>query len=169
MASHGFYVLDYAGSEVVIYLIAGLPFLLLAVVIGGVFGSFLTCVLYRSPRGLSLWAPPSACPHCQTKLRPWDLIPVLSWLSTAGKCRYCRAPIGKTYLGIELYSIALAVAALAISIYLGTYYLLFLPLYGGLMGASFALMMAIQWHLLAFKSVAFVLLCSGIYVAVLLV
>ena len=143
-------------------------FLALAVVTGAIFGSFFTCALYRVPRGLSLWAPPSACPKCHAKLTARDLIPVLSWLFAGGKCRHCHAPIAKRYLFIELYAVTLAVVALVISMFLGTYYILFLPLYGAFMAGSFALIMHIHWHQRAPKSVAFVLLCSGIYVAVLL-
>ena len=143
-------------------------FLALAGISGAIFGSFFTCALYRVPRGLSLWSPPSACPNCHTPLKALDLIPVFSWLFAGGKCRHCRAAIPKTYLIIELYSIALAVAALCISMFLGTYYILFLPLYGAFMAGSFSAFVFYKWHQVAFKSVAFVLLCSGIYVAVLL-
>lgn len=36
----------------------------------------------------------SRCLHCSYRLRFYDLIPILSWLSLAGKCRKCRKPIG---------------------------------------------------------------------------
>ena len=143
-------------------------FLLLAVALGAVFGSYLTCALYRCPRGLSLWAPPSACPHCHTKLRAADLVPVLSWVFSGGSCRHCGAPVPATYLYTELYSVALALAALGVTAAAGVWYILFLPLYGALMGFSFAGVVYHRWRQVAVKSVAFGLLCSGVYAAFLL-
>lgn len=56
----------------------------------------------------------SRCLHCAHRLRWYDLLPVISWLSLAGKCRYCRRPIGWTELLLELGVAALFV----LSIYL---------------------------------------------------
>jgi leader peptidase (prepilin peptidase)/N-methyltransferase len=36
----------------------------------------------------------SQCLHCSYKLRWYDLIPIVSWLTLRGKCRNCRKPIG---------------------------------------------------------------------------
>ena len=36
----------------------------------------------------------SRCLSCGHELRWYDLLPVVSWLVTRGRCRYCRAPIG---------------------------------------------------------------------------
>lgn len=44
----------------------------------------------------------SRCLHCKHTLVWYDLVPVLSWVSLLGKCRYCRKPIGWTELLIEL-------------------------------------------------------------------
>lgn len=44
----------------------------------------------------------SRCDHCKKTLEPIDLIPLLSWLSTSGRCRYCRAPLSKRYPLVEL-------------------------------------------------------------------
>lgn len=44
----------------------------------------------------------SMCPHCKQELQMVDLIPVISWLSLAGKCRYCRKPISIQYPLVEL-------------------------------------------------------------------
>ena len=52
----------------------------LAAVSGLCLGSFLNVVAYRLPAGLSLATPPSACPACGTAIRPYDNVPVLSWL-----------------------------------------------------------------------------------------
>lgn len=141
------------------------PFVVLATVLGSVFGSFLTCALYRVPRGLSLWAPPSACPRCHTTLKAPDLVPVLSWVFSSGKCRHCAANISPRYPLTELFSVALALLALWLCWLAGVWYILFLPLYAGFMAFSFAAVLWWQQSLLAGKSVAFGLLCLAICVA----
>lgn len=78
-----------------------LPLLPLLVVLGACIGSFLNVVVYRLPRGLSVWHPPSHCPHCHTRLRPWDNVPVLGWLWLRGRCRYCGAGIAPRYPLVE--------------------------------------------------------------------
>ncbi len=72
-----------------------------AAVAGVIVGSFLNVVVYRVPRGLSVAAPPSFCPHCETRVRPVDNIPVVSWLVLRGRCRQCRAPISVRYPLVE--------------------------------------------------------------------
>ena len=49
------------------------------------------------------------CPHCEHELAAKDLIPVLSWLSLGGKCRYCKAPISAQYPVVELLTLGLFV------------------------------------------------------------
>lgn len=44
----------------------------------------------------------SHCLNCKHRLAWYDLIPIFSWLSLGGKCRYCKKPIGKFEIGIEL-------------------------------------------------------------------
>jgi leader peptidase (prepilin peptidase) / N-methyltransferase len=80
---------------------------LLAAVLGAAFGSFLNVVAYRLPRGLSLVRPGSRCPACETPIRPYDNVPVLSWLALRGRCRSCRAPISARYPVVEAATIAL--------------------------------------------------------------
>lgn len=76
---------------------------LLMVVLGGVFGSFITCAAYRVPRGISLRNPKySQCPSCNVRLGIVDLIPVLSWIFLRGRCRRCHAPFGMRYVLIEI-------------------------------------------------------------------
>jgi len=81
--------------------------LLIAVVVGLglLFGSFLTVVVDRVPRGGSINMPPSACGNCGLRLGPLDLVPVLSWLVLGGKCRRCRNPIGIEPIVIELANV----------------------------------------------------------------
>src|SRR5919202_4539795 len=73
----------------------------LAGVLGAVIGSFLNVVAYRLPRGESLAHPPSRCPSCGAAVKPYDNIPVLSWLQLRGKCRSCGAPISARYPIVE--------------------------------------------------------------------
>ena len=74
----------------------------LAAVLGLLLGSFLNVVVYRVPIGKSIVLPPSACPHCDSEIAPWDNIPVLSWILLRGKCRTCSAPISARYPLVEL-------------------------------------------------------------------
>jgi len=75
-----------------------LPFdISLAVIAGLCLGSFLNVVAYRLPAGVSLVAPRSACPGCGTAIRPYDNVPVLSWIMLGGHCRSCRATISASY------------------------------------------------------------------------
>jgi leader peptidase (prepilin peptidase)/N-methyltransferase len=81
---------------------------LLALLIGAAVGSFLNMVIYRLPRRLSFVDPPkSFCPKCKHPLGWVDLFPLLSWLSTGGKCRYCKAPIAVRYFLVEVFCGAL--------------------------------------------------------------
>ena len=73
----------------------------ITVFLGGCVGSFLNVVAWRLPAGQSVVSPPSACPACRTKIRPWDNIPVLSWLLLRGKCRDCSQPISPRYPLVE--------------------------------------------------------------------
>jgi leader peptidase (prepilin peptidase) / N-methyltransferase len=79
--------------------------LTLAVLIGAfglLIGSFLNVVVYRVPAGLSIVSPPSACPSCGAEIKPYDNVPVVSWLVLRGRCRNCAEPISPRYLLVEL-------------------------------------------------------------------
>ncbi|BAF70215.1 prepilin peptidase [Nitratiruptor sp. SB155-2] len=78
--------------------------LLSAIVLGLLFGSFLNVIILRIPNGLSIVYPPSHCPTCQTKLKWWHNIPLLSWMFLGGKCAYCKNPISIQYPLVELLS-----------------------------------------------------------------
>lgn len=79
--------------------------------VGLAFGSFLTVVTHRVPKGESLVAPRSRCPSCGTQLRNVDNIPVLSWLFLRGRCRSCGARISPAYPLTELATGGLFVGA----------------------------------------------------------
>src|SRR5690242_7308270 len=88
------------------------------VVLGLCLGSFVNALVWRlheqeelkiaKPKGwrkrlreLSIMRGRSMCPHCRYQLAVVDLVPVVSWLSLRGKCRYCSKPIGWQYPVVE--------------------------------------------------------------------
>jgi leader peptidase (prepilin peptidase)/N-methyltransferase len=91
-----------------------LPAAVLALLFGAVVGSFLNVVAHRLPRGESVVRPRSRCPGCGAAIRPWDNVPVLSWLILRGRCRDCGEPIGWRYPAVELGTAALAAASFAV-------------------------------------------------------
>ncbi len=79
------------------------PWLVLAsLAFGLVVGSFLNVVIHRLPREESIAWPGSRCPGCQRPIRPWENVPVLSWLWLRGRCAGCRRPISVRYPAVEL-------------------------------------------------------------------
>lgn len=73
---------------------------------GAIFGSFATAIIYRMPRDINWISKRSACPKCQHALGAADLIPIISFIISGGKCRYCKMNFGYNYLIIELLMIA---------------------------------------------------------------
>lgn len=69
---------------------------------GLIFGSFITCISFRIPRGISFVKGRSFCPTCKTYLHWYHNIPVLSYLLLKGKCASCRQKISPRYPLIEL-------------------------------------------------------------------
>lgn len=78
-------------------LIAVLTFLF-----GLIIGSFLNVCIVRIPRDKSIVLPSSACVKCGAAIRPYDNIPVLSYLLLAGRCRQCKTRISPIYPVVEL-------------------------------------------------------------------
>ncbi len=65
-------------------------------------GSFLNVVIYRLPRNIPLSDPVwSACPYCSARIRWYDNLPLVSFLSLRGRCRDCFAPISSRYFVVE--------------------------------------------------------------------
>lgn len=85
-------------------------------VMGLCIGSFLNVVALRLLSGESIAFPGSKCPSCQTPLKWYDNIPVLSWISLLGKCRYCKTNIHWQYPLVELST---AITAVVIVIFFG--------------------------------------------------
>lgn len=75
---------------------------LIIILFGLAWGSFLNVVIYRLPRGKSIIKPSSSCPHCGTKIRWYDNIPLISFLLLRGKCRACRKAISLVYPLVEI-------------------------------------------------------------------
>lgn len=69
--------------------------------LGATVGSFINVCIYRLPRQESIVFPASHCPKCNTPIKPYDNIPILSWLILRGKCRACQQPISIQYPIVE--------------------------------------------------------------------
>ena len=98
----------------------------LALVLGLLVGSFLNVVIYRVPEGLNrnwklqakqmldlpleqgegerfnILMPPSHCPSCKTAIKPWQNIPILSYVLLKGQCKHCQTAISLRYPLVEL-------------------------------------------------------------------
>jgi len=77
------------------------------VLLGMIVASFLNVCADRLPAGQSLVYPPSHCPACSRRLAANDLIPIFSYLWLRGRCRYCKAPIPRRVLCVEIATAAL--------------------------------------------------------------
>jgi len=69
---------------------------------GLIIGSFLNVCIVRIPEEKSIVMPASACPNCGAAIRPYDNIPVISYLLLGGKCRGCKTKISPMYPFVEL-------------------------------------------------------------------
>lgn len=80
------------------------PFLIAVFIFffGLIIGSFLNVCIVRIPGGKSIVLPSSACPKCGAAIRPYDNIPVISYVLLAGKCRKCKSKISAMYPAVEL-------------------------------------------------------------------
>jgi leader peptidase (prepilin peptidase)/N-methyltransferase len=88
--------------------------LLPAAAFGLLIGSFLNVVAHRLPSRMSLSMPASHCPSCETPIKPYDNIPVLSWLILRGRCRSCAEPIAARYPLVEAGTALLFAAVVAV-------------------------------------------------------
>lgn len=75
--------------------------LIIVFLFGAAVGSFLNVCIYRLPRDLSLLLPSSRCPSCNTPIKPYDNIPIISFLLLGGRCRYCKTKISLRYPLVE--------------------------------------------------------------------
>src|SRR4051794_31514661 len=108
-------------------------------VLGLFIGSFLNVVIYRVPAGLSIVSPGSACPRCGSPIKPYDNVPVVSWLLLRGKCRNCSSPISARYPLVELGT-GLAFAAVALWVSRSSEVLLFGSSEGYILAGAFLIL-----------------------------
>lgn len=78
-------------------------------VFGAIIGSFLNVVILRIPKGESIVTTGSHCAHCQSPIKPYDNIPILSYFLLRGKCRNCQEKISFRYPLVELLTAILFV------------------------------------------------------------
>ncbi len=87
--------------------------IIIAGLFGAVFGSYATLFAHRLPIGQSCFGryfgKKSSCPTCGYTIRTRELIPVLNWLFTLGKCSQCKAKIPTSHLFLEVSSVILYV------------------------------------------------------------
>lgn len=87
--------------------------ILIAIGVGMGCGSYSTMPYYRLPSGEACagkWlGKKSHCTNCNTQLRTRDLLPVLNWLLTRGKCQFCGAKISGVYFFIEFTIVLISV------------------------------------------------------------
>jgi len=70
--------------------------------VGILIGSFLNVCIYRIPKRETIVFGRSHCMSCNTEIKWYDLIPILSYMILRGKCRYCKEKISLQYPCIEL-------------------------------------------------------------------
>lgn len=74
-------------------------------ILGLCFGSFVNALVWRLHKKRNFVSERSECVHCHHVLAWNDLIPVLSWLTLRGRCRYCKKKIDDspvTEMGVAL-------------------------------------------------------------------
>lgn len=85
-----------------------------AAILGAIFGSFIGALVVRWPAGRSILTGRSQCDACGASLRPWQLIPLISYILLRGRCAACGAAIGRQALLVELVAAAIGAASLAL-------------------------------------------------------
>ena len=80
-------------------------------IIGAIFGSFFNVCIHRIPNKESIVFPASHCPACNSHIKPYHNIPLLSFIFLKGKCNYCGAKISIRYFWVELITAILYVLA----------------------------------------------------------
>ncbi|MDZ4740779.1 MAG: prepilin peptidase [Alphaproteobacteria bacterium] len=86
---------------------------LIAVIIAPFIGSFVSVLVVRLPKGEDVIVTRSHCRNCGHILGPWELIPIVSWIVQAGKCRACGSAVSPVYPGMEIAAIVVALWAVA--------------------------------------------------------
>ena len=123
-------IIYFINTPIALYIVVGLLSLCI--------GSFLNVVIYRTPKmmeqewhhecqmllhpeqpiidetKLTLSKPASTCPKCQSTIRWYQNIPIISWLALRGKCGSCQNPISIRYPLIELLTMSCSLIVVAV-------------------------------------------------------
>lgn len=91
-------------------------YIILLALLGLSFGSFINALVYRLHEKKTLFGR-SECPNCHHQLSWLDIIPLFSFITLKGKCRYCREKISWQYFFVELSSCLLFVAFFILNYY----------------------------------------------------
>lgn len=126
--------------------------------IGACWGSLANVLVYRLPRGLNPITPPSACPHCGTRLTWRENIPILGWVLLRGRCRFCKSKISPEYPIVELFTATLFAGLYVLWYCLSKNTTLF-GLKIGLLQPSWAAALGIQYSWPLFVMILVLLLC----------
>ena len=76
--------------------------MIIIIVLGLAIGSFINALVWRLRHKTDFVKERSVCEHCKHTLAWYDLIPVISWLSLKGKCRYCNKSISVRHPIVEI-------------------------------------------------------------------
>lgn len=152
---------------------------LLVFILGAAIGSFMNVLIVRTPRDESVSFPASHCMSCNTPLRAWHNIPILSWLFLRGKCSFCDAKISAQYpiietlsalvflftamkLGINLHAFAIAtVFTLLLSLSVIDFYYKMVPDSLNLSALTFAILSATSFGQLGYNFTNALLFAGG--------
>ena len=74
---------------------------IVSIIFGAIVGSFLNVCIFRLPKEESIVWPGSHCPHCNTPIKFYDNIPLISYILLKGRCRHCHRPISFQYPLVE--------------------------------------------------------------------
>ena len=91
------------------------PSAIILLVVAPFVGSFLGLVIERLPVGETVVFGRSRCRSCDTTLGPLDLVPLLSWVASGGRCRHCHAALGWFHPGIELAAFGVALWSVSVA------------------------------------------------------
>jgi leader peptidase (prepilin peptidase)/N-methyltransferase len=83
-------------------------------IVGAIAGSFIATICIRWPQGEQASTGRSRCDSCNRPLGLLELIPLISWIVTRGRCRTCGASIPRLHLWVEVTAVALTALAIAI-------------------------------------------------------
>lgn len=124
-------------------------------VVGAAFGSFALVLAERMHAGRDWVRGRSECDHCGTQLKPFDLVPILSWVVQRGRCRYCSRRLSPAYPLIEValgasFAISYAFVPYELSGYGLTMFVLWLS---GLVLMAALVVTDLKWYLLLNKLV----------------